>query len=112
MTDERLVELDALQERLRVFVQTQTAPGCCRILSKGDECHCPICDVDDLVAAVREARAERDTARAELAEAVKLLRPFAKFSTWGPLASQFSCYGSNRECCEAAAFIARTEAAK
>ena len=53
--------------RLRAFIREQK-PGGCRRLSVGNACICPLCDLDNLVTALSEARAERDEARKDVAE--------------------------------------------
>lgn len=36
------------QERLRNFIK-EHSPGNCKVLSKGDVCECPLCDLDRIV---------------------------------------------------------------
>lgn len=39
-------------ERVKAFIREHQSGGC-KMLSQGDACQCPLCDVDTLVAALR-----------------------------------------------------------
>lgn len=41
-----------VRERLLKFIQDKMTPGSCRILSQGDSCKCPLCDYDNIIAAL------------------------------------------------------------
>lgn len=62
--------------RLREFIRAH-APGGCRVLSKGDDCHCPLCDLDDLASAV-EPKGTRKTRLVPVA--VELLPKLGEWS--------------------------------
>lgn len=68
MTDSPLtdaVEPDTnVAERLKIFIRDQFA-GQCKILSLGDACTCPLCDVDRQARAIRELRAHNAQFEAE-----------------------------------------------
>lgn len=70
MTDAtRMEEIRARAERLRAFARDHK-PGSCRVLSQGEACECPLCDVDVLLAELQrltarlaEVEGERDEYR-------------------------------------------------
>lgn len=45
---------EAAAARLREFVR-EVAPGQCKKLSQGNDCECPLCDIDRLVLAAEES---------------------------------------------------------
>ena len=45
---DKYYDIEVPAERLRKFVRINQ-PGACKMLSKGDGCLCPLCDIDRLV---------------------------------------------------------------
>lgn len=57
--------MNAEVERLKAWIRTKQTGGC-RMLSQGDDCHCPLCNVDHLAADLRTAQQKIDQLRSAL----------------------------------------------
>lgn len=60
MTDEDVI---AEAEKLKAWIRRKMTGGC-RMLSEGEACQCPLCNVDHLRSALVACRSERDALRA------------------------------------------------
>lgn len=47
-------EIRVVAERLYEFIHIHQ-PGCCRLVSAGPHCLCPLCDVDRLLGAINDS---------------------------------------------------------